>query len=538
LTEGGLRTEFKPLDGGGFSLSAVLPRPGAISIRRGWSTLAEWPIRIIPDNPPVVSFASHPVPMQSGALRVEYRATDDYGVAAVNLRIRLAPGHADVSADPIDTVLTSGQDAKELRASGFQDFTSHPWAGMAVMARLVATDTDGQTGESDEVPLILPERVFLNQAAQAIVAARKHIILNDIPRFRAAMEISGIGDHPELFGGDYSVYLALRAAATELRELARNDDPAVDDVEDLLWNAALRIEDGDRPEAEKALRSAEDALEKALRNPDTPASEIARLTRNLKEAMNRDIDAMVENQRRKAQTGDQPERPLDPDAQVLERSDLDKQLDKMSEMAQDGSRDAAEAMLDYIKSLLENMRAGQAAKANEQGEKSLKELKELAKKQRDLENGDTPNAAQDQEALRQSLGNAARDVGEAMGDIPQSMGAADQAMRNAAKALRRGAKGGAKGEQEDAAQQLDQAARSLSDQLSQDGMATNLKGEGNGDRDPLGRARFDKGERVKVPTDREMQRSRAILDELRHRAGERERPRLELDYLRRLLQQY
>jgi hypothetical protein len=35
-----------------------------------------------------------------------------------------------------------------------------------------------------------------------------------------------------------------------------------------------------------------------------------------------------------------------------------------------------------------------------------------------------------------------------------------------------------------------------------------------------------------------MQRSRAILDELRHRAGERERPRLELDYLRRLLQQY
>jgi hypothetical protein len=35
-----------------------------------------------------------------------------------------------------------------------------------------------------------------------------------------------------------------------------------------------------------------------------------------------------------------------------------------------------------------------------------------------------------------------------------------------------------------------------------------------------------------------MQRSREILDELRKRSGEHERPRSELDYLRRLLQQY
>ena len=65
-----------------------------------------------------------------------------------------------------------------------------------------------------------------------------------------------------------------------------------------------------------------------------------------------------------------------------------------------------------------------------------------------------------------------------------------------------------------------------------------MKGDGKGDRDPLGRARFDAGKSVKVPTDREMQRSREILDELRKRAGEHGRPRPELDYLQRLLQQY
>jgi uncharacterized protein (TIGR02302 family) len=540
LIEGDARVDFKPVDGGGFSLQTPLTRAGTLSIRRGWSTLAAWPISIIPDNPPVVAFVNRPTAMQSGALRVEYRATDDYGVAAVNLKIRLAPGHGDIAGDPIDVALTSGQNAKELHASSFQDLTAHPWAGMAVLARLVATDTDGQPGESDEVPLILPERVFLNPAAQAIVGARKHVILGDESPYRVSQEVANIADHPELFGGDYAVFLALRAATDELRRQPQLSEGAVETIEDLLWNAALKIEDGNRPEAEKALRNAEDALEKALKDPSTPASEIARLTRNLKEAMNRDIDAMIENMRKQqAATGDQAQPQTDPSAQVMDRGDLDKQVDKMSEMAQDGSRDAAQEMLDYIKSLLENMRAGQQpGKANAQGEKSLKELKDLAKKQRDMENGSDPNAAQEQEALRQSLGNAAKDVGDAMGNIPQSMGAADKAMRNAAKALQRGAKGSAKGEQEDAAQQLDDAAKSLSDQLSQQGSGTELKGDGNGDRDPLGRARFDKGNSVKVPTDREMQRSRAILDELRHRAGERERPRLELDYLKRLLQQY
>ena len=541
LRLGDVSTDFKPIDGGGFALSMILTRPGTISIRRGWSALAEWPIRIIPDNPPQIAFASKPAAMQSGALRVEYHATDDYGVASVNLRLRLAPGHPNIIADPIDAVLVSGQNAKELHASSFQDLTAHPWAGMAVLARLVATDTDGQKGESEEVALTLPERAFVNQTAQAIVTARKHIILGDAPRFRVTLQIANIADHPETFGGDYSVYLALRAATTELRQLARNeDDQSVGSIEDLLWNAALKIEDGDRPEAERALRNAEDALEKALKDPNTPAAEIARLTQNLKEAMNRDIDAMADNMRKQlAQSGQQPQQQPDPDAQVLDRGDLDKQVDKMNEMAQDGSRDAAQDMLEYIKSLLENMKAGQApGKANAQGQKSLEELKDIAKKQRDMENGHDPNAAQKQEALRQSLGDAARDVGDAMGNIPQSMSAADKAMRNAAKSLQKGAKGSAKGEQEDAAQQLDQAAQSLSDELAQQGAGTELKGEGNGDRDPLGRARFDKGNSVKVPTDREMQRSRAILDELRQRAGERERPRLELDYLKRLLQQY
>jgi uncharacterized protein (TIGR02302 family) len=537
LVLGDAREDFRHIDGGGFAISRVLNAPGDLSVRRGWSTLSRWHIDIIPDAFPVVELVNPPSLMQSGAIKVDYHATDDYGVAAVELRARRVPGQPDVVADPIAVSLVSGQTEKELRGSSFQDLTAHPWAGMQVLVKLVATDTAGQVGESPEAIFRLPERRFMNPTAMNIVKIRKHVIFDDEPRFRLALELFNLTENPQVIGEDLSVYLALKTAATELRRAQHQDRDATTNIEDLLWNAALKIEDGNRPEAEKELRAAEDALEKALKDPTTPASEIARLTQNLKEAMNRDIQAMAENMRKQQEAG-QKQQPSDPNTPTIDQHELNDQVDKMNQMAQSGSRDAAQDMLDYIKSLLENMKAGQAGKENEQGKKSLQDLKDLAKKQRDLENRNNPKAAEEQEALRKSLGEAARQIGDAMGDIPQSLSGADKAMRNAAKALQRGTKGGAQGDQENAAGQLDEAAKDLSDELSQQAGETELKGEGNGDRDPLGRARFDKGSKVKVPTEREMQRSREILDELRKRSSEHERPRQELDYLQRLLQQY
>jgi len=60
--------------------------------------------------------------------------------------------------------------------------------------------------------------------------------------------------------------------------------------------------------------------------------------------------------------------------------------------------------------------------------------------------------------------------------------------------------------------------------------------------DPLGRpmpgvGNFS-GEDVGIPDEMEMQRAREILRELRRRAGELDRPRLERDYLDRLLRRF
>jgi Flp pilus assembly CpaE family ATPase len=43
---------------------------------------------------------------------------------------------------------------------------------------------------------------------------------------------------------------------------------------------------------------------------------------------------------------------------------------------------------------------------------------------------------------------------------------------------------------------------------------------------------------VQIPDEMELRRTREIVDELRRRRGERERPTLELDYLDRLLDQF
>jgi uncharacterized protein (TIGR02302 family) len=540
LVIGDDRQDFRQVEGGGFSLNRVLTTPGSISIRRGWSTLSRWQINIIPDERPKVDFGNKPSRTVVGVLKVDYHATDDYGVASVELDVHATPDAPKVVAEPIAISLVTGRSEKDVRGNSFQDLTAHQWAGMKVIAKLKATDTAGQAGESPEITLTLPERVFLNAAAQGIIETRKRVIMNDTPYALLAFQVAKMAAEPTLYGENLSVFLALDMAKNELRRAKPDNADQVLAIEDLLWNAALKIEDGDRPEADKNLRSAEDELERALKDPNTPASEIARLTENLKEAMNRDIQAMVDQLRKQQESGQQAQKP-DSNAQTMNQKDLNNQVDKMNQMAQAGSRDAAQDMLDYIKQLLENMKAGQSPnQGNDQAKKSMDALKDLAKKQRDMENGKSPNTTENQESLRKALGDAARELGESGGQIPGGMGKADKAMRDAEKALQRGAQGGAKGDQEAAAGQMDDAAQSLSDQMSQQTSDTQSGEDQNGSEngnDPLGRGPTTHGGK-NVPTERQMQRSRTILDELRKRAAERDRPRPELDYLRRLLQEY
>jgi hypothetical protein len=164
------------------------------------------------------------------------------------------------------------------------------------------------------------------------------------------------------------------------------------------------------------------------------------------------------------------------------------------------------------------------------------------------------DAAAQQEALRHGLGEIMRQMGDGLGEIPDPLGRAERAMNDAARALRQSEPGEAIGPQTEALDQLQQAAREFAQQMQQrlgnslgqgdarDDEPGSGEGREGADRDPLGRplpnsGAFDQGD-VKIPDNNTMQRVRDILDELRRRAGERDRPPLELDYIDRLLQRF
>ena len=142
---------------------------------------------------------------------------------------------------------------------------------------------------------------------------------------------------------------------------------------------------------------------------------------------------------------------------------------------------------------------------------------------------------------------------EMLGRIPESMGKAERAMRGAAGALGEARPGAAVPFQTEALEQLRQGAENAMEQMVR-GMGGMIgfgpgrpmprgSGQRPPDRDPFGRLRegefgsYLEGD-IEVPDEMEIRRAREILDELRRRSGQRNRPKPERDYIERLLRQF
>ena len=157
------------------------------------------------------------------------------------------------------------------------------------------------------------------------------------------------------------------------------------------------------------------------------------------------------------------------------------------------------------------------------------------------------NGAAAQEALRQQLGELMRRFGNATGEIPQGLGSAEQFMRGATDALQGNELDGAAQAQNDALEQLKQGMQQMSESMRQQMGAQ--RGPGQRDpMDPFGRALSDdegpggdafarEGSDV-LPKGPDIDRSRQIFEELRTRRNQPQRPKIERDYLDRLLRQF
>ena len=567
--------DFDTIDKQNFRAAANLTSGERLKVTQAGAVLGSWPIEIIPDNPPKVAFAKPPEATPRAALRIDYRASDDYGVEGVKVVIRRDGGTPDEVIE-IEAPLP-GLHLKDAQATSYHDLSPHPWAGLPVEIRLVAVDALGQTGESEPVRMKLPERVFNHPIARAIIDQRKELVTDPGSRLAVADTLGDLRERPRLYRDDAVAFLGLRVAEERLR--LNDDAKSISEVEQLLWDTALRIEDGSASLAERELRRLQQQLQDALAK-NAPDEEIDRLMRELQQALDRYLQALAENL---ARNPEQAEQPIDP-SRVITSQDLQRMLDRARELARDGARDQARELLSQLQNMLENLRMAKPGQMGQRGSgearQMMRGMHDLMQRQQQLldrsfraqqqaqqgrmgqrgqQGGDQQDATADmgdaagqQEALRRMLGEMMRRLGDGFGDIPEPFGRAERAMRDATDALQRRQPGEAIGPQTEALDQLQQAAREFAQQMQRrlgrgnpenaDVGGTDSEPSDRVDRDPLGRpmsnnGTWDQGD-VKIPDQNTLQKAREILDELRRRAGERSRPEIELDYIDRLLKRF
>jgi uncharacterized protein (TIGR02302 family) len=566
LMLGQAATPFAVVEPGAYQVKAELRTGDRLAVTRGDQEIAGWPLTIIPDQPPSIAFTTPPGESERKALRIAYAASDDYGLASVTATIRRADGRTGPGKiDEIRLPLTlSGSDPRRAQETSYHDLTPHPWAGLPVKIQLTAKDAIGQTATSDVVEAVLPERIFHHPIARAVIEQRKRLIANPDDRRSVARALYAIAAQPPVYNDDLVVVLGLQVAQRRLTL-----DPtgaSVDSVQALLWELALRIEEGDLAVAERELRRLQQALQDALANGASD-EEIERLMNELQQAMDQFVTALTEKMKRDMEQGGRPhQRQFDPNMMEVHREDLQKMLDRARELAKGGARDAARNLLSQLQEMLENMQAmpygQQTDPATAEAMQLLDDMDKLAKRQQELldqtfrhsqqmgegqesmPNGD-PGAA-DQEGLRRELGDLMRRYGEMMGDIPRPLGRAERAMRDASEALKQGRPGDAIDPQSQALGELQKGMQDMANAMMQQlrqqaGRQPGQEPNGQG-RDPLGRNENGTGAidttDVKIPEQSDVQRARELIDELRRRSGDRARPKVERDYIDRLLKRF
>lgn len=562
LLDGARIASFAAIDPGHQNINLDLRQGGKLVVEQGSHRLADWPLEIIPDLTPMAAFTDKPVGTPRAALKFTYRAEDDYGVSRLGVELKRDGGE---SAElPLSL---PAYNRKTIADTVFLDIASHLWAGLEVDIRLFAEDAAGQRGYGEPATIKLPAREFRHPVARAIVEQRQVFGLSPEKRALVALALATIAELPETYRNDVTVRLALRTA--EQRMLNENTAEARAAVVDLLWDTALKIEDGALSVAERDVRDAEQALQEALARGASD-EEIERLLQQLQEALDKFTQSMIEQALREGRIEDEDPNQLRQE-QMLTREDLRQMIERARDAARNGSRDAARDLLSQLRDMIENLKGGRIVRRQGPGGGAMQEMGEMVREQQQLldrsfrrsqrgpgasggEDGADDNLnglGQRQETLRRRLGDMIRRFGENGLPVPGPLGQAERSMRDARDALNRQQPGAAVGPQAEALDGLREGARALSRQQTGEG-----SGEGAGNQrgrlgrneqfDPLGRPYANDtvpvdGSETKVPGRADggsAERAREILEELYRRAGDKARPELELQYLERLLKRF
>lgn len=545
-------TPIAPSDGGAAGIGSserywALAGEGEIALLHDGREVLRRRIAVAADRAPTIAFVEGPSARGRGGLRLAYDLSDDWGIASARARITVPPSRGRALYEPPALPLVLPTGARHVgKAETVRDLTAHPFAGAVVDLDLVATDAAGQEGVSERVTITLPERPFRDPLAAALIELRRRLALDAGEIGTVMIALDALTLAPERFGGGAGRYLGLlHLAQTATRA---RDDEALRGLVDDLWTAAVTIDTGDTLDEEKALKAAREALAEALRSGASDA-EVAKLTQELRRAMDRWLQAMTEAARRNPDARDrsnQAGRRVDP-------KDLAQMLDRIEALGRTGSRRAAEQLLADLGDTLDALRGARPGQASEGERSSERALGDMIRRQRDLmdrthkatregsDAGERERLLGEQTELRDRLRRLQRSLGgEPGGEEEGALGDAGRAMGDAGQAIDRDEGDAAVDAQGRALEGLRRGAREMAQGRGEAPGGEGAQGRDgeDGEDDPLGRPRRSRnadGSRVGVPETIDVERARRILDDIRRRLGDQDRPRDERDYLDRLL---
>ncbi len=567
LTDIKFKSDFK---NGALTAEATLNRPVTITVNDGTQELARWPVVLLPDAPPTITLTEKPNGDPKGNLTLKWQTKDDYGVRKITGELELADeqdGQVGFESngiflfDPpeLKFPLRRGNSKDEKGTTRF-DLAKHPWAGFSVILNMTAEDAAGQQGKLEPVTFRIPERVFVKPLPRALIEQRKELILFPERATHVSQLIDAVNLYPAgLFDG-HTPSIMMGAISSRLRNASGYAE--IHEAMDMMWDLAVKLEDGSLSDLRAELKSLKEELEKALRE-GAPKERIAELMDKLKQAMNKYLDAMRDQAEKQAAEGGP--QPKNGEGKSVSREDLEKMLKDMEEMSKGGNNDMAQKMLDELDKLLQNLQpGGQDQQAGGEGsmDNMMQGLGDMMKKQQRLMDETQRMPGQGQHEGQQGEGGDKPGEGKGLADRQQqlqkqldglrgqggqnpSLDDAERAMGEAGDALKEGNKEGALQKQGEALDKLRKGAQQLAEEMRKQGQgqksgdAKDGEGRGNND-DPLGRPRAtrnpDEGpDKDMLPNEQAMQKAREILETLRAKANERGLSDQEKAYIDRLL---
>ncbi|WP_063694658.1 TIGR02302 family protein [Bradyrhizobium stylosanthis] len=328
----------------------------------------QWAFAATPDRPPTISLAKDPERQARGALQLSYKIEDDYGVTGAEAQIGLrAADGKDATKD--DTKAAAARplfqppqfplvlpNARTRNGVGqtVKDLSEDPYAGADVTLTLTAKDEAGNEAKSEPFNMRLPERLFTNSLARALIEQRRILALDANKNSDVYAALDALMIAPDLFTPDAGCYLGLRSLALQL-EAARTDD-ALREVVGSMWAFAVTIEDdGVAGSVNAALRSAQDALKRALER-GASEDEIKVLTQKLREAMAGKVRDLA---RRAEQNPLGPRQPFPAEVQLI----LDKAI-QLRQKTQNATAEQLEELAQQQDALRQQLQAYRKSASN------------------------------------------------------------------------------------------------------------------------------------------------------------------------------